>query len=69
MKEVIYQVPGISCGHCVKTIESELGEREGIIKVKADVESKSVKIDFQDPASESQIKTLLKEINYPVLES
>ena len=66
MNSVVYQVPGISCGHCVKTIELELGELEGIIRVKADAELKTVLVDFQDPASEDQLKTVLNQINYPV---
>lgn len=69
MNSVVYQVPGISCGHCVKAIEMELGELEGIIKVTADAESRSVTIDFDDPATENQLKAVLKEINYPVQES
>ena len=63
MNSVVYQVPGISCGHCVNSIEMELGEIEGIINVKADVESRSVTIHFLDPATEDQLKTVLKEIN------
>ena len=68
MQNVTYRVPGISCGHCVNTIELELNEVEGVSRVKADVESKSVTIDFQDPASEARLINLLKEINYPIQE-
>lgn len=69
MSTVTYRVPGISCGHCVNTIESELGELEGVISVRADAESKSVMIDYQEPVSEQQLRDLLMEINYPVQES
>jgi len=34
--------------------------------VKADAETKKVEVDFEAPANEESIKTLLKEINYPV---
>jgi copper chaperone CopZ len=66
MNTVTYQVPGISCGHCVNTIELELSELEGIIRVKADAGSKEVEIDYEDPATEQRIKDLLAEINYPI---
>jgi len=68
MQNVTYRVPGISCGHCVNTIEVELSEVEGVTRVKAEAESKSVSIDFQDPASEGQLIDLLKKINYPIQE-
>jgi copper chaperone len=66
MNTVTYQVPNISCGHCVHTIETELGELEGVLKVKADQISKMVEIDYQPPANEEAIVKLLAEISYPV---
>lgn len=66
MNTVTYQIPNISCGHCVKTIEMEVGELLGVVSVKADEAGKSAEIGFQDPANEEQIKALLAEINYPV---
>jgi copper chaperone CopZ len=50
----------------VHTIETELGELEGVLKVKADQISKMVEIDYQPPANEEAIVKLLAEINYPV---
>jgi copper ion binding protein len=66
MKTVTYQVPNISCGHCVHTIETEVGELEGVLKVNADQDSKMVEIEFQPPTDEDAIIALLAEINYPV---
>jgi copper ion binding protein len=66
MTTVTYSVPNISCGHCVHTIQTEVSDLAGIKSVKADVETKKVEIEFDAPASEDSIKTLLKEINYPV---
>jgi len=68
MTTVTYSVPNISCGHCVHTIQTEVSDLAGIKSVKADVETKKVEIEFEAPASEDSIKTLLKEINYPVAE-
>ena len=66
MTTVTYSVPNISCGHCVHTIQTEVTDLAGIKSVKADVETKKVEIEFEAPANEDSIKTLLKEINYPV---
>ena len=65
METVTYSVPSIHCGHCVKTIEMELAEIEGVEKVSANNDSKTVEVDFQPPATETEIIATLKELNYP----
>jgi copper chaperone len=66
MTTVTYSVPAISCGHCTHTIETELGDLQGIQSVKADEATKKVEITFDAPADEQKIRALLAEINYPV---
>ena len=66
MKTVTYSIPNISCGHCVMTIQNELQELAGVNSVKADKDSKTTIVTFDEPASEETIKQLLAEINYPV---
>ncbi|PKO12498.1 MAG: heavy metal transporter [Chloroflexi bacterium HGW-Chloroflexi-10] len=65
MTTVTYQIPNISCGHCVHTIQSELSELEGVQKVIASVDTKQATVTFDTPANEEKIKALLVEINYP----
>ena len=66
MKTVTFYIPNISCGHCVHTIKSELGEMQGVFAVEADAATKKAVISFGAPATEESIKELLAEINYPV---
>lgn len=66
MTTVTYSVPAISCGHCTRTIETELGDMQGVQSVKADQATKKVEITFSAPANEEAIKSLLAEIDYPV---
>ena len=68
MNQVKYEIPNISCGHCVNSIQVELSKLPGVSGVWADQETKSVEIEFKDPATEEKIKTLLDSINYPVNE-
>jgi len=63
---VTYQVPNISCKHCVHTITTELSDLTGVKSVQASAERKDVVVTFEPPASEEKIKALLAEINYPV---
>jgi copper chaperone CopZ len=65
MNTVTYEVPNISCGHCVHTIQSELSELAGVTNVAASQADRIVTIEFSDPATEEGIVALMKEINYP----
>ncbi len=61
-----FRVPNISCGHCVMTIQREVGELAGVTAVKADLASKMVTVEWKEPpASWTAIRALLEEINYP----
>ena len=65
MENKTFNVPNISCKHCVMTIKRELGELEGISNVSGDVETKTVTVAWGPPATWEGIKSLLQEINYP----
>ncbi|MCB9150610.1 MAG: copper ion binding protein [Caldilineaceae bacterium] len=62
-------VPNISCSHCVHTIETEVGDLEGVQSVKAQETTKQVTVDFDAPATWDSIKELLVEIDYPPAEA
>ncbi len=68
MSDLTLNVPNISCGHCVHTIQSELSDLEGVKKVVASASTKQVTITFEPPADSLKIKALLAEINYPAAE-
>ena len=61
-------IPNISCGHCVMTIKNELRELKGVTKVEGDPNAKVITVDWDAPATLEQIKSHLKEINYPAAE-
>ena len=63
-----FRVPNVSCNHCVMTIKRELGELEGIVSANGDVETKTVTVEWESPATWEGIKSLLTEINYPPAE-
>ncbi len=68
MTNKTFNVPNISCNHCVMTIEQELGELEGITSVAADAGVKTVTVEWDTPATWDGIKSLLAEINFPAVE-
>jgi copper chaperone len=68
MTTVTYNIPNINCGHCVHTIKMEVSDLAGVQSVEPNSETNTATIAFDDPATEDEIKSLLAEINYPVVE-
>lgn len=59
-------VPNISCGHCVATIEREVGGLAGVTSVKADQGSRRVTVSWDPEATDwVAIERHLEEIHYP----
>ena len=66
MTTLAVKAPNISCGHCVHTIQNEVGEQPGVKSVQAKEDTKLVTISFEPPAAQEQIEKLMAEIGYPV---
>jgi copper chaperone len=66
MTTVTYSIPNISCNHCVHTVTMEVSDLEGVKSVVADLDMKQATITYEPPATETGIKDLLAEIDYPV---
>lgn len=69
MTQRTVSVPNINCGHCVATIQREIGELDGVSTVEADAATKTVTVTF-DPAKTSweAIAGTLREIDFPPVE-
>ncbi len=65
MEKQTLNIPNISCGHCVMSIQNELTELEGVTGVDGDINGKTVTVSWDEPATLERIKAVLKEINYP----
>lgn len=65
MEKKTFDVPNISCNHCVMTIKNELSEQDGVASVIGDAGKKNITVEWNPPATEDQIRNILKEINYP----
>jgi copper chaperone len=66
MTTITVKAPNISCGHCVHTIQSEVGELKGVQTVAANEQTKLVTIAFDAPATQAEIEKLMETIGYPV---
>lgn len=61
--ERTYLVPGISCGHCKQSIESEVAKVAGVARVAVDIEAKTVSVDGGD---DSAIRAAIDEAGFEV---
>jgi copper chaperone CopZ len=64
MERKTFQVPNIGCDGCVRTIKNELSELPGVKQVEAAVETKTVTVEWDTPATWEKISDTLKEIDY-----
>ncbi|MCM3759141.1 copper chaperone CopZ [Sporosarcina aquimarina] len=65
MKEVL-KVEGMSCGHCVNSIESSVGELSGVASVKVDLANNEVTVEFDNAETLKQIKETIEDQGYEV---
>ena len=66
MSDKTVTVPNISCGHCVNTIEREIGALEGVEGVRGEAATRRVTISWDpDTTDWVVIEDHLKEIAYP----
>ncbi len=52
MTELTFNVPNISCMHCVHTIQTEIGALTGVKSVEAHADTKQVKVAFEAPLTQ-----------------
>jgi len=67
MSELTLLSPEISCEHCQRTIEGDLGKLAGVSLVRVDVPQQTVLVHY-DPQmlTREQIVATLDEIGYPI---
>jgi copper chaperone CopZ len=64
MESKTFQVPNIGCDGCVKTIKNEVSQIAGVQVVDAAVDTKTVTVKWETPATWDKIADTLKEIDY-----
>ncbi len=65
MEKQTFRISNISCGHCVAAIKNELQELDGVTNTEGDHQGKTVTVEWDSPASATQIESKLTEIGYP----
>jgi len=66
MTTVTFDVPAISCEHCVATIKRVVPEDvDGVKEVTGDPETKRITVVFEPPATVEAIVASMTEWDYP----
>lgn len=66
MKEVL-NVEGMSCNHCVNSIETSVGELDGVSTVNVNLDQGNVTVEFDEAkTSLVQIKETIEDQGYDI---
>lgn len=67
MKDTL-KVQGMSCNHCVNSIETSVGNLTGVSSVKVDLGSSEVTVEFDSQKTTlDQIKETIEEQGYDIV--
>jgi copper chaperone len=67
VKQVILNVPDISCEHCERAITQALTPVEGVREVRVDIPARQVRVAYDENLVDvARMEEVLKEEDYPV---
>lgn len=66
MKEIL-KVEGMSCNHCVSSIETTVGALAGVSAVNVVLSDKEVEVAFDNVATLAQIKETIEDQGFDVV--
>ncbi|HLR42324.1 MAG TPA: copper chaperone CopZ [Pseudogracilibacillus sp.] len=67
MEQITLHVQGMSCGHCVNSVEGSVGKVNGVKSVKVNLDDGTVVIEFDsNTVSLEEIKSEIEDQGYDV---
>lgn len=69
MVTTTYQVKGMTCGHCVSAVSSEVGALEGVDGVQVDLASGQVTVTSAAPLATDAVRAAVDEAGYELVGS
>jgi copper ion binding protein len=61
-----YTVSGMTCGHCVAAVKSEVGQVAGVTDVTVDLEAGRLAVTSEGPIDDALIREAVDEAGYQV---
>lgn len=67
MEQITLEVQGMSCGHCVSSIEGSVGNLNGVESVKVHLDNNTVDVEFDsNSVSLEDIKNEIEDQGYDI---
>ena len=66
MTTSIYSVSGMTCGHCVGTVTTEVGKVSGVTAVDVELATGKVTVTGDGPIDDARIREAVEEAGYEV---
>jgi copper ion binding protein len=64
--EATYSVTGMTCDHCVRAVEAEIGKIAGVASVTADLAAGQVTLRTNVPVDPAAVRAAVEEAGYEV---
>ncbi|WP_227979855.1 heavy-metal-associated domain-containing protein [Nocardia spumae] len=61
-----YTVTGMTCGHCVASVQKEIGKIDGVTSVDVDLASGRVQVESAAPLPRADVTAAVDEAGYQV---
>lgn len=65
--QTIYTVSGMTCGHCVNSVQAEVSQLPGVSEVQVDLASGAVTVTSQTPLDEAAVRAAVDEAGYTLV--
>ena len=66
MTTTTYAVTGMTCGHCVRAVQAELGKLAGVTDVEVDLPTGRVTVTSEEPLDAHSVRAAVDEAGYEV---
>jgi copper ion binding protein len=63
-----YHVSGMTCGHCVQAVSSEVGALPGVDQVEVDLSTGTVTVTSQAPLGTDTVRAAVDEAGYQLVD-
>ncbi|MEU5527601.1 cation transporter [Micromonospora chersina] len=69
MVTTTYQVQGMTCGHCVNSVSTEVSTLPGVTDVQVDLASGRVTVTSESPLDTDTVRAAVDEAGYDLVEA
>jgi copper ion binding protein len=69
MTTTTYGIKGMTCGHCVRSVRSELGQLPGVSDVQVDLSAGTATVTSEQPLDAQAVRAAVDEAGYELVDA